>query len=133
MYLFSFSVSLRALILAFTSSSNLLLQYPHSSLSTSEKESFYLGTLTYDPSDDYTTCKDLLCHFLPVKSSQEMELEDLPSSISLSMLQNRVKSKQYYQEMNHQQQHIESLLIKTDLAGEIVVNIHRNYDILKDE
>lgn len=106
------------------SSSNLLLQYPHSSLSTSEKESFYLGSLTYDPSDDYTNCKDLLCHILPIKNTQEMELQDLPSSISLSMLQKRVKSKQYYQEMNHQQQHIESLLIKTDLAGELTVNIH---------
>lgn len=105
------------------SSPNLLLQYPHNTLSTSETKTFYLGTLTYDPSNDYANCKDLLCHVLPAKNSQDITMKDLPSSVSLAMLQKRTKSKQYYQEMN-KQQHIEELSINTDLAGELSVKIH---------
>lgn len=106
------------------SSKNMFFHYPKSSLtSSSEKQSIYLGTLTYDPTEEYNACRSLLCHILPAKNAHGVELNQLPSSVSFSMLQRRSKSKQYYQEMATSYES-ETLSIKTDVAGILNVDIH---------
>ena len=106
------------------SSKSMFLQYPNSHLlSSPDSQSVYLGTLTYDPTEEFNSCRNMLCHILPVKNVHGTDLEQLPSSVSLSMLQKRAKAKQYYYEMENQYES-EVLSIKTDLAGVLNVNIH---------
>lgn len=105
-------------------SKSMLLHYPKNVLATtSEKQPVYLGTLTYDPSEEFNTCRTLLCHVLPVKNGNGMEMSELPTTVSHSMLETRLKSKEYYREISTNYQS-ETLSVKTDLAGVLNVNIN---------
>lgn len=104
-------------------SKSMLLHYPKNVLTTtSEKQPVYLGTLTYDPSEEFNTCRTLLCHVLPLKNGNGMEMSDLPTTVSHSMLENRLKSKEYYKELSSSYQS-ETLAVKTDLAGILNVSV----------
>lgn len=61
--------------------------------------SFFFGTLSYDPSEEYKACKTLLCHVLPAKHAYGTSLGMLPQTPSATMLQRRVKQKSFHEKV----------------------------------
>ena len=117
------------------SSSNLGLQYPSSRLlSSPDGASSFLGTLHYDPTEEYDACRSLLCDVLPARGMFGTELAQLPSEPSASMLDRCSKQKAVYQRASDSYES-ETLSfasislsptrrIRTNYAGSIDVHIH---------
>lgn len=84
------------------SSPYLGFQYPSITLqhdAIDPEASFFFGTLSYDPSEEYRACKTLLCHVLPAKHAYGLSLNMLPSNPTATMLQRRVKQKNFHEKV----------------------------------
>lgn len=80
------------------SSANLGLQYPSSKLvSSPDGAPSFLGTLYYDPTEEFDACQTLLCNVLPSRGMFGTEFAQLPSVPSVNMLNRCTNQKASYQ------------------------------------